>query len=534
MKPLKNIPPKNTEFIVPKIADAVEGSNTYGLDISNPDYIVFKSENIVIEIIGGIHDVMLSSLRVSLKIYKVGTISPMEIYRSSLVDVFNDNQVDYVITKVCERLKIESLRFQNILYDCIERLDNYRRNKEKFTTPVIAIPSRYKQEAQTILKQENVVQGISNLLASAGISDARLGLQLFITSISRITDKPLHTIVNAPRLLAHALISEYKEVLPKEHLHEVTTISKHALSYPPTPDFWNHKTLMLHQLDSIKEKDNTLLEYLLQGQSKRLVTQSDAKTGNYESQKKDVTSTINLISYTSTDYHPVFGSKYALCIPLKNTNKTQEKIYEREVKELSGLWDSEKSNQASEILQHIQRGLKSFSIYNPIIEQVNITTFFGNDIKAMSQYLQVVNCITLLHQYQVDIKLTKTKQYIDVKAEYMIVALETFREVWLKKDDELYFNVRSTFNTIKKNIKKQHPSDYLSQTFLLKEIRKAVGKSPVTMQRHLKTLELYGKIERSGGNNRIGYQYKILEWQDANSKVAAYEKLIDELKTGTI
>ena len=530
MNTIKNITSKDKPFIAPQLKDAVEGHNVYGLDISNPDYMVFKSETIIIEIIGGIHDVMLSSLRVSLKIYKIGVISPLEIYRSSLVDVFNDNQVDYVIAKVSERLKIESLRFRNIFYDCIERLDNYRRNKDKLAIPVIPIPSRYKQDALTILKQGHVIKEISDLLELAGISDTRLGLQLYIASVSRITDKPLHAIVNAPRLIAHQLISEYKAVLPEEHVHEITTISKHALSYPPTPDFWNHKTLILHQLDSIKEKDNTLLEYLLQGQSKRLVTQSDAKTGNYESQKKDVTSTINLISYTNTDYHPVYSSKYSLCIPLKNTNALQEKLYEREVKQLSGLWDSEASNQASETLQHIQRGLKPLSIYNPIIEQINLKSFFGTDVKAMSQYLQLVNGITLLHQYQLNVKLTKTKQYIDVKAEYMVLALETFREVWLKKDDELYFNVRSTFSAVKQNLRQQYPTDYLGQTFKLKDMRKALGKSPVTMQRHLHSMELYGKIERSGGNNRVGYEYKVLEWQDNTSSIVAYESLINELK----
>lgn len=527
---IKKIASNDTDFIAPQMADAIEGNNAFGLNISNPDYIIYKNENLVIEVIGGIHDVILSSLRISLKIYKVGTVSPLEIYRSSLVDVFNDNQVDYVILKVSERLKIESLRFQHIFYDCIERLDNYRRNKNRLVTPVVAIPSRYKQDAIAILKSKTLISEVTSLLKQAGLSDTNLGLQLLIASVSRITKRSLHSILNTSRLVAHQLISEYKAILPEEHLLELTTISKHALSYPPTPDFWNHKTVILHQLDSIKQKDNTLLEYVLQGQSKRLVTQSDAKTGHYKAQKKDVTSTINLISYTPSDYHPVFNSKYSLCIPLKHTNNLQETLYEREVKELAGLWDTETVDQALEILQHIQRELKPLSVYNPIIEQVNLQSVFGTDVKAMSQYLQLVNCITLLHQHQLDVKLTKTKQFIDVQSEYMILALDLYRDLWLKNDDELYFNVRSTFNAIKAYLRKAYPSDYLSQTFKVKSVRKALGKSPVTMQRHLKTLELYGKIERCGGNNRIGYDYKILEWQDTKNKVDDYELLMKNLK----
>ena len=148
----------------------------------------------------------------------------------------------------------------------------------------------------------------------------------------------------------------------------------------------------------------------------------------------------------------------------------------------------------------------------------------------MSQYLQLVNCITLLHQFQLDVKLTKTKTFIDVKPTFMILGLELYRELWLKKDDELYFNVRGTFIAIKNELRKQFPKEYITQTFTLKDMRKTIGKSPVTVQRHLHTLELYGKIERCGGNNRIGYQYKVLEWHDAHDKREAYQQVLEQLK----
>ena len=537
MKNTQNIALKDNQFISPKIADAVAGSNSYGLDVStsatlstgNVDYIVFQSENIVIEVVGGITDMILSSLRVSLKIYKVGTVSPLDIYRNSQIDLFNENQVTYAIGKICERLKIESSRCRNILFDCIERLDGYRRNREHVSAPIIPLSSSLKKEALSILKSEDVLAEIKNLLERAGICDTRLGLQLFIAGISRITDKPLHSIILAPRILAHSFLSGIIDAFPKEHLREVTTISKHALSYPPTADYWNNKTLVLHQLESIREKDNVLLEYILQGTSKRLITEINSKTGNYQSQKKDVTSTINLISYSSKDYHPVFSGRQTLCLPISDSEKLQDALYEKEVKQLSGLWDSQTETLANQLLQQIQRQLENLSIYNPIIEQIDLTDFFGKDIKQLGKYLQLVNLITLLHQHKHTIQITKTKKIIEVKSQYMILALTLFRELWLKKDDELYFNVRSTFKNLKTLIKQKYKTDYMVSTFKLKEVRKQLGKSPVTVQRHFNTLEEYGKIERCGGNNRIGYQYKILEWAEGKNKTKSYEELIKQL-----
>lgn len=528
-KPLQS---EYNDYISPQFEDAVVGDNSYGLDISNPDYILFTHENIMIEIVGGIQDVMLSSLRVSLKIYKTGAVSPLEIYRSSLVDVFNDNQVEYIIGKVCERLRIESARFTPILYDCIERLDHYRRNKDRFeiARSKVHVPSPFEKEALSVLKSSNLLEEIKSLLGSAGVCDTRLGLQLFIIALSRITERPLHAVVNGSRLVVHQLISQFQKVLPEEALHELTTISKHAISYPPTPDFWHNKTLVLHQLDCIKQKDNGLLEYILQGKSKRLVTQSDPKTGGYASRQKEVCSSIQLISYMSGDYHPVLQSKQTLCIPLTNTNQVQEQLYEQEVKELAGLLDTQQMETAAGLLAQIQRELKAFSVYNPIIEQIDIAPFFGNDIKAMSQYLNLVNCITLLHQKQLLPKLTKTTQNIEVKASYMISALELFKELWLKKDDELSFNVRGTFNRIKDYLRTVCPQDYLTQTFQLKKIRKELAMAPATLHRHLHNLELYGYIERCGGNNRTGYDYKILEWTSSYEKRSHYDALLVSLK----
>ena len=515
--------------MTPRFDQAVAGESCFGLDTTNPDYLSFTRDHICIEIIGGIQDVILSTLKVTLKVYKQGSRSPLDIYRSSQVDLFDDHQVSYTITKICERLKIESTQCKNILYGCIERLDNYRRNRETKTTPVIPINTSLSKHANTLLQSKDLIGNLEPLIHDAGIPDTRLGLQLYIASITRITTKPLHTIITGSHILAHSIISNFLNSLPKEHSREVTTISKHALSYPPTPDYWDNKTLVLHQLESIRHPDNTLLEYLLHHQSKRHIAQPNTQTGGYQSQQKDITSTINLISYTHKDYHPAFAGRHTLCLPIPNPNHLQDRLYEQEVKQLSGLWDTTAQVEASQLLQQLQRELQALHIHNPYIEQIDLTAFFGKDIIALGKYLQLVNAITLLHQHQQSIKLRKTpndkQQIIDVQPPYMHLALTLYKELWLKKDDELYFNVRGTFTRLKIHLKKHHPNDYLTTTFKHKTIRKTLKISPVTLQRHLNTLEQYGKIERTGGNNRTGYDYKVLEWQDSPSKAKAYEAL---------
>ena len=502
------------------------------LDMSNPNYLTYHKDHIIIEIIGGINDIVHQSLKVTLKVYKEGASNPMHIYRSSQIDLFNDNQVNYIIQKISERLAIDYQAMRSTIYDCIEVLDHYRRFGAETTTPKEDKVKSVSNKVDEILKSDDILKVISNQLEKAGITDTRLGLQLYIASLSRDTQHPLHTIVQAPLLLANQLVEQFVDILPPLQHIELTSISKHALSYSPTQDYWDKKTLVLHKLESINQKGNILLEYLIQGKSLRLVTASNNQTGNYQSQQKNITGSINLISYTDQDYHPVFASKQCLCFPVQQIERIKTKLYEQEIKLLAGLTNQSEQEQARLILQNIPKEIVSYEIHNPIIEQIDLMPFFKQNYTALGQYLKLVNLITLLHQYQNQshLKIAKPNQVLEVDPKHMIIALELFREVFLKADKELYFNVESTFIRLKKTLKDSYQDDYQDQSFTLNGIRKQLNMSPVTLNRHLKTLEEYGKIVRCGGNNRVGFQYQIIEWGEHKEQTEYYYELLHQLK----
>lgn len=501
----------------------------YNLDTSHPDFIRFQRGEIIVEVIGGVKDIVLSSLRITLKVFQKGSTSPLDIYRSSQLNLFDEGQLGYAITRISERLGLESLIIKDTLYELTERLEQYRRNRGKTEARIIPISTEYQKEALNLLQSEEPLKAIEEQFKKAGASDTRLALQLYILSLSRLGNQPLHGLLQAPRLLAYDLIKELLPCLPKEKTREATTISKHALSYPPTEDYWNESILILHQCDGLNTKDNSLLDYILHGQSKRLVTQSNAQTGLYESTSKELSSTISLIGYTDKDYNPLQESRDLLYIPVQNTEAIQSKRYEREVKRLAGYLNQKAETKAQETLQQVHREIEFFAIQNPLIEEVDLSAFFGQDIKSLSQYLRLVNLITLVHQHKGSVFLTPSSKMMEVKPKYMIMALELFRELWLKKDEELYFKVRTTFSQVKEYLTRTHGAKAKDSEFTLKEIRKTLKIAPITVQRHLHTLEDYGKVERCGGNNRIGYQYRIGEWEESTKTVSAYSKLLQNL-----
>lgn len=520
----------SNKLIIPTF-DALASINTgYGLDI-NENSISYTCDNIVFEAIGDIHFGAPQKLLITLRVYKKGTTNPSQIYRTSSADLFNDSKLKYLIKEIHERLKVESNKVKNGIYDFIERLDNYRTHGEIEEVQQIDVSSSVKKEAEKLLRSKNLLTDLEGYLSLAGMSSTRLGLQLFILSLSRQTSNPLHGVVNCSQSLGHALINEFVKVLPEEQLIERTSLSKNALSYAPNVNYWVNKTLVLHQLNTIKSKGDALMEYVMQGKSLRLVTQQNLVTGRYESEHKDVTETINLISHYDKDFHPIYTSPYTLCIPLKNTNAINESIYDNKVKQMAGLINESEQNHAVEVLQQLQRELKSYTIYNPVLEQVDLAPFFGHDYVAIGKYLRIVELLTILQQKSLKTYIEQGISKVEVSPKIMIEALELFSECFVREDEELYFRVASTFSQIKGFLQKNNPDGCKDKIFTSTAIRKDLKMSPNTLAKHLKKLLAYGKIKREGGTNRDGFTYTVISWEENSSNIKAYHKLLTELNS---
>lgn len=517
-------------LIIPEF-DKLNSINTgYGLDVSDPDYIRLSRKGLIIEIPNRLDSNHLDKLIVTLKVYPKGEYNGKEVFRKSTVDLFDEMQVTYVIQKISERLSLETIKVKDVICDFIERLDNYRKHGIKESIPTNQVSSSIIKRAEDLLRSDSLLDRLENELAQAGIVDTSTSLQLFILSLSRLIQDPLHGVLQCPKVIGHPIVSSLLDVLPEEETIELTSISKCALSYSPTQNYWHNKTLVLHQLESIKGKGNTLLEYLIEGKSLRLVTQSDKQTGTYHSRERNVTEHINLISYTEKDYHPIFNSVKTVCIPIPSYKTIEDGIYVRKVKQLSGLLDLVKEEESKEVLQQITRELKSYVIYNPVIEEVDLSVFFGNNFIELTKYLKLVNIVTLVHQKKVQTYLEKGIGKIDVTPEIMIQTLELFKSSFVKDDKELYFNVRNTFSKIKVALEDKYSANCKEQTFTLSSIRNLIDISPVTLAKHIKTLALYGRIKRIGGTNKSGFKYKVVKWSNEEQHIQGYNQLIQDLK----
>jgi len=507
--------------------------NSYGLDLTNTDYIKYSQNDIVIEIIGGVNDLVLTQLKVSLKIARKKNKSPLGIYRSQQVDLFNENQLNHLIRDTSERIKIESIKVKEAVYDLTERLDQYRKDKQyNASQPELAtrISTHAAKEIKTYLKQKNLLNQLKKTIEAAGVPNGEIGLKLLLLSLSRITKTPIHTIVQGELLLSNELFKTIIPILPEEQIKEATSISKNALSYPPYQDYWQNKTLVLHQLDACLGKESLIEEYINSGQLKRIVTEDNHKIGVRRSGEKNNQDVFGIMSYTDKDFHQIFNAHNVICLPITNPKEIKAQLYDLEIMKYGGLLDEQEQHNNIQLLVNIQRSLKPLKVNNNYFDQIDFQPFFKNNIKQIRLFLQITNLIALLHQEQLKRTKENNQLCIEVSPTNMVATLELFKTVWLTKDEELYFRVIKTFNRLKKVLKQNFPNNYQDQTFKAKAYRKVVGIAPSTYNRHIKALDTYGKLTRTGGNNRTGYTYQVAQWEEENNNVVAFNNLIKQLK----
>jgi DNA primase len=507
-------------------------ANSYGLNLTDPARISYEYGEVQIEVVGKLEESNPKHLRVTLIIKRKDNPSAVNIHRSTQVDLFNSAQVQKLIKDASAVIKLEQLKLREALAELTERLDRYRKERP-FLIQSESESETFQIEdskaAKAFLKKPNLLNQLRKKLEEAGIVDVSLGVQLFILGLSRLTTEPLHVIVQGKMLQAHEFFTAFKEVIPVEQLREATSMSKNALSYAPQKGYWRNKTLLLHKLQSLFHKESVLQEYIRQGEVRRIVTEADRQSATYKSTEKLVKEHFQIVGYTSIDSHPIFNAPNLICLPQSETKTLTEKFYLKEIWEFSGQTEQSLIEKSRLLLQDVQRHLKPYRVINPYLDQIDFQAFFGEDLKAFRRYMKITSLITLLHQEQAVRRKKEGKQFLEVEPEHMLQALELFECLWLLPEEQLYFSVSSTFNSLKKRHLKKHKRAAKTAAFKPREYRPK-GMAFSTFSKHIKQLEEYNKIKRVGGSFRGGFEYEIVEWQSSGEKIKQYQQLIKELK----
>ncbi|MET1257491.1 hypothetical protein [Aliikangiella maris] len=246
-------------------------------------------------------------------------------------------------------------------------------------------------------------------------------------------------------------------------------------------------------------------------------TGKNATTGNMETQTYHVEGPVMLfLTTTAIDIDEELLNR-CLVLTVNESVEQTEAIHQQQrySDTLEGLLSKEKKSKLVTIHRNAQRLLRPLKVVNPFAEQL---TFLSNKTRTRrdhQKYLALIRSITLLHQYQREIKSIqqndKVIEYIEVTLDDIKVANLLAHEVLGRTFDELPPQTRKLLKLITEFVQQsceQQKIEHSDYRFSRKQIREFTGWGNTQLKVHCGRLEdMEYLIAHGGGRGKtIAYQ----------------------------
>jgi DNA primase len=482
------------------------------LNTKNPDYITYTYENLTLHIIGGIALYPIDKLKITLKIEIRDSQNPLHSIRQSNLDLYSDEQLQKFIRSASERLEVGSKEMHLTIASLISELEQYRQSKieeqKPKTEPIKTLTELRKAELLKILKEKNLFTKLNELIGQTGVvGEEKNRLIMWTVFTSRIMQTPLHIICLGASGTGKTYLQEkISELIPKQHKVTITASTENALYYVGKTEY-KHKLLLIEDLDGVSSNLLTLRELQSKAYVSKLVPVKDSK-GNMKTIQLEVEGPICLSGTTTKEKLYEDNANRCLLIYLDNSEQQQQSIMQYQRKLHAGTINKAQEENAKELLQDMQLMFKNVTVVNPYAEKLTIPETVFKPLRTNAHYLQFIEAITFVHQFQRQIKKDyEGKPYIETTLEDIELANELLKDVLLAKSDELTKACRDFLEQLKSLLIKAK-----KQNFYRSQIREWIRMHPDNVRHYLSQLVKFGYVKIIGGNKyKGGYEYEITD-----------------------
>jgi DNA primase/predicted transcriptional regulator len=499
------------------------------LNTSNADYIGFVYENLLFSIVGGIALYPLDKLKITLKIQIAKSQNPLHVLRQSNLDLYSEEQLQRFIKTASEKLETGSKQINYAIAELISLLEDYRNakieeQKPKAEKPKVLTEFR-KRELQKLLQSKNLYKKLNDLIGKTGvIGEEKNRLIMWTVFTSRLTDNPLHIICLGASGTGKTYLQErISELIPKPHKVSFTASTENALYYVGKTDLKN-KLILIEDMDGANSVLYVLRELQSKGYVSKIVPMKDSK-GNMKTILLEVEGPICLSGTTTKERIYEDNANRCLLIYLDNSEAQQQSIMQYQRLLSAGKINKAEEEQTKELLQDLQLMLRKIGVVNPFADKLIIPESVFKPLRTNAHYLQFIEAITFIHQYQREVKKdNQGNAFIETTLEDIALANELLKEVLLAKSDELTKACRDFLETLKGLLTKEK-----KPSFFRSEIREKLKINPHNLNHYLKTLHFYGYVKSIGGNKyKGGYEYEITNKDEYNQLQSSIETALDK------
>jgi Holliday junction resolvasome RuvABC ATP-dependent DNA helicase subunit len=223
------------------------------MNTTNPHCFTYTTEELLIDLLGGVRTDTLDRMRVTMKVTVVNRKHARHLNNEELagfsvrynLDLYNDTQLEKFVRRVAERLEVGSIAITKAIADITSQLEMYRLEQlsKQDVRKEKVLSATEREEAIQFLENKNLLDRTNEMIGKSGVIGEEINrLLMYLIFTSRKREQPLHIISLGSSGAGKTHLQEkVGELIPAEDKVEITTLSENALYYfgqhEPTTSF---------------------------------------------------------------------------------------------------------------------------------------------------------------------------------------------------------------------------------------------------------------------------------------------------------
>lgn len=481
------------------------------LDTANPDLLLYPTDLLQIEVLGGIKLGGLDRLKATLKLQPQSYTHQLPLRQS--LDLYHSRAVDALAEDVSQLFGLSYQAVQRSLGELTGALEAYRNAQLAAMKPkqeaAPELTEEQRQAAIHYLQSPKLLRRTLQDLAASGIvgesSNALIG---WLSYTSRLREKPLHVMyLGASGSGKTHLQEKLGELIPADQKIEITSLSDNALYYFGR-EALKHKLILIEDLDGAENALYPLRELQSKQRIAKTVTLKN-RQGRLETISLRVEGPVCVSGCTTRERLYEDNANRCLLLYIDQSSTQDARIMAYQQAMSSGAIDRGKEQQVQSQLRQLQQVLRPLAVQNPYAQLISLPKEVFKPRRTLLLLLSFIETITFYHQYQREVKTHAETglRYIETTPEDIEAAFGLMKPVLFSKSDELSQATRGFFERLKQQVKTGEP-------FSSGEIRQAMRLSPSTLKRHLLELQKRGYLRVQGGSRYRGFVYQVVDYEE--------------------
>jgi DNA primase catalytic core len=394
-----------------------------------------------------------------------------------------------------------------------------------------------REQALELLRDPELTQRIIKDFEMTGlVGEPMNALMGYLSCISRKLSSPLAVIVQSTSAAGKsALMDAVLRLVPAEDRVTYSAMTGQSLFYLGETNL-KHKILGISEEEGVRQAAYALKLLQSQGELTIASTGKDPQTGKLVTEEYRVEGPVMLfLTTTAIDIDEELLNR-CVVLTINESREQTEAIQQRQrqARTLEGLLASNEAEHLVQQHQNAQRLLRPLAVVNPYAEQLRFANSRTRTRRDHQKYLTLIDVITLLHQYQREIKsVTREGQvieYIEATKDDIALANELAHDILGRSLDELPPPTRRLLECIHTMVTDVMKRDSVHQhdvRFTRRDVREAAGLSDKQVRVHLERLVELEHIYAHNGRNGQRFVYELVFDGEVHNNQSQLFGLID-------